>query len=323
MILITLLWLDGYIDIYEFTTTYLPNTNNVEVVFNLQNWWGYDYDHVTFSAEFGSGRVTVLGSTFNSWFDDEAMMLANAVEYTGCAFGIDPVSGVLSAGETAGINLMYSTYDMVGEYTGNLVLLTNIENNPEVNIPVSINVLGAPDIMVDVDVLNFGEVLVGDTVLAGLMIGNNGTETLEITSVVVDDPDGEFVVPNQTASLEPGEELYLELAYMPTTVGSDNGALVIISNDPNEAEYSLPVVAEVLPAPVFVLSEESITVDTFAQDTIYISNLGDGMEYSFEIGSDEVYEIGHLPKKIMLTRVWLRISIVCLKQFGLRKRRAI
>ena len=57
---------------------------------------------------------------------------------------------------------------------------------------------------------------------------------------------------------------------MPTTVGLDNGVRwYISSNDPNEAEYSLPVVAEVVPAPVFVLSEESITVDmvSFAQDT--------------------------------------------------------
>ena len=44
---------------------------------------------------------------------------------------------------------------MVGEYTGNLVLLTDIRDNPEVNIPVSITVLGAPDIMVDVDGLRF------------------------------------------------------------------------------------------------------------------------------------------------------------------------
>ena len=78
--------------------------------------------------------------------------------------------------------------------------------------------------------------------------------------------------------------------------------LVISSNDPNEAEYSLPVVAEVIPAPVFVLSEESITVDmvSFAQDTteLYISNLGDGtLEYSFEIGSDEVYEIETFTKE--------------------------
>ena len=190
---------------------------------------------------------------------------------------------------------MYSTYDMVGEYTGNLVLLTDLEDNPEVNIPVSITVLGAPNIMVGLDELNFGEVIVGDTVSADLMIGNNGTEILEITSVVANDPDGAFVSTDQTGSLEPGEELHLEVIYMPTTVGPDDGTVVISSNDPNEAEYSLSLVAEVIPAPVFVLSEESITVDmvSYAQDTteLYISNLGDGvLEYSVEIGGDVLYE---------------------------------
>ena len=53
---------------------------------------------LTFSAEFGSGRVTILGSYFNGWYDDEAIMLANAVEYTAGAggFGIDPESGILA-----------------------------------------------------------------------------------------------------------------------------------------------------------------------------------------------------------------------------------
>ena len=71
----------------------------------------------------------VLGSYFEAWYDDEAMMLANAVEYTAGAggFGIAPASGVLAAGESAGLNLMYSTYDMVGEYAGNLLLLTDLE----------------------------------------------------------------------------------------------------------------------------------------------------------------------------------------------------
>ena len=48
------------------------------------------------------------------------------------------------------------------------------------NIPVSITVLGAPDIMVGLDELNFGEVS-WIRYHAGLMIGNNGTEILEIT----------------------------------------------------------------------------------------------------------------------------------------------
>ena len=33
---------------------------------------------------------------------------------------------------------------------------------------------------------------------------------------------------------------------MPTTVGPDDGTVVISSNDPNEAEYSLSLVAEVM-----------------------------------------------------------------------------
>ena len=94
--------------------------------------------------------------------------------------------------------------------------------------------------MVEMDELDFGEVIAGDTVSAGLIVSNNGTETLEITSAVANDPDGGVCCNRQTASLEPGEELYLEVTYMPTTVGSDNGTLVIISNDPNEAEYSSP-----------------------------------------------------------------------------------
>ena len=66
------------------------------------------------------------GSWFNfsGWYEDEAICLLMLLSIAGVgAFGIDPESGVLGAGETVGINLMYSTYDMVGEYTGNLVLL--------------------------------------------------------------------------------------------------------------------------------------------------------------------------------------------------------
>ena len=76
---------------------------------------------------------------------------------------------------------------------------------------------------------------------------------------------------DQTGSLEPAEELYLEVTYMPTTVGPGNGTVVISSNDPNEAEYSLALVAEVIPAPVFALSEESITVDMVSFAKILLS----------------------------------------------------
>ena len=62
-------------------------------------------------------------------------MLANAVEYTSGefgGFGIDPVSGILPGSESAIINLMYSTYDIVGEYTGSLVLLTDTDHKRQI-----------------------------------------------------------------------------------------------------------------------------------------------------------------------------------------------
>ena len=45
-------------------------------------------------------------------------------------------------------------------------------------------------------------------VSADFMISNNGTETLQINSLTIDDPDGAFTVSNQTSSIEPNEEVH-------------------------------------------------------------------------------------------------------------------
>ena len=47
--------LDGQMDVYRFYTSYLPNDNDAEVVFNSE-WWGYEYSHSIFSKVHGSGR---------------------------------------------------------------------------------------------------------------------------------------------------------------------------------------------------------------------------------------------------------------------------
>ena len=86
--------MDDVIDIYRFHTSYLPSDNDAEVVFNAE-WWGYEYSHIIFSKIHGSGRVTVLGFNFDGWYDDEALMLANAVQYTSRAW-VQPGSGTIS-----------------------------------------------------------------------------------------------------------------------------------------------------------------------------------------------------------------------------------
>ena len=42
--------LDGQMDVYRFYTSYLPNDNDAEVVFNPNWWMGYDYSYTIFST---------------------------------------------------------------------------------------------------------------------------------------------------------------------------------------------------------------------------------------------------------------------------------
>ena len=61
-----------------------------------------------------------------------------------------------------------------------------------------------------------------------------------------------------TLSLEPGEVYSLTVLFNPEGIGEDNADLVILSNDPNESEFHLPLAVNVVPAPQVVLSEESM-----------------------------------------------------------------
>ena len=290
---------DGYVDLYYWTTHHLESDNDVEVVFHVDGWPGYGYDneYVTFSKAVGSGRVTVLGSAFEGWYDDEAIMLSNSVEYTAGSggFGIDVTSGTISPESSMSINLLYSTFGMVGEYSGSLMIASNDPDNEAVDLPVSINVMGAPDITGNVDHVDFGELIVTDTASFMIEIGNNGTETLDISSLAVEplgNNIGAFNVTDLTASLEPGEFMDVEIHFTPTVVGPDSATLIITSNDPNESSFHVSMSGDALPAPVMTISEESITVDivsfTTEETQFLVSNLGDGLlDYSLDVTSVE------------------------------------
>ena len=110
------------------------------------------------------------------------------------------------------------------------MITSNDPNNESVDIPVSVNVEGAPDITASEELLDFGEVISTATIEGFLDIGNIGTETLEISSISVEalnlDPV-EFTVEDQAHSLEPGDFVTVQVMYSPTVVGLDSAELVI------------------------------------------------------------------------------------------------
>ena len=101
--------LDGQMDVYRFYTSYLPNDNDVEVVLILDGGV-MNTAILFFSKVHGSGRVTVLGFDFSNWYDDEALMLANAVQYTAGSggFGIDVTSGTVLPDSSVDIHMFHT-----------------------------------------------------------------------------------------------------------------------------------------------------------------------------------------------------------------------
>ena len=126
-----------------------------------------------------------------------------------------------------------------------------IETNDE-NVPIAqVNLLGT-GVLAQIDVspeeINFGSVDVGETATARLTLSNAGEGQLAIWGVYYAELDGdEFPAPALPAgfalgdTIEPGFPIEISLTYTPTDDTTDEGSLIIISDDPVTPQIEIPV----------------------------------------------------------------------------------
>ena len=208
-------------------------------------------------------------------------------------FSINPNSGILLIGDNIGINLTYSTYNMVGGYNGNLLISTDLANYPEINIPVSITVLGIPqfNIWPENQSLDFGEVFIGNEASHDFFLWNEGTGTLTIETIV----EGEFYnVESSNLELAPGDSAAMTINYNPLNEGIHVGSLTLNTNDENFISYLIAFSGEGITPPVAVVSSDSNSFYIPQNDTItkifQLSNTG-GSDLYWSIGSEGVRNI--------------------------------
>lgn len=169
-----------------------------------------------------------------------------------------------------------------GGYDGEIMITSNDPNNGSTRVPVHMTVIGAPDIALSDSALDFGAVLVTDTLMLPLVVSNPGTDTLRV-NITAPLP---FTVSKSALTLAPRTSDTLQVAFMPTTLGVFADSLLFTSNDPDEPRVGVPLFGESLPPPEIGIDptrlDESLLVGQTSRQTLTITNTGQS-DLTFEL----------------------------------------
>ena len=96
-----------------------------------------------------------------------------------------------------------------------------------------------PNIEVNVDEVNFGNLLLGSLSTESIKIKNSGEVTLVVQSISALPP---FTSPSGGGfELEPGTETNITIQFIPTSYQEVSGSLTIVSSDPDEPQLTVPI----------------------------------------------------------------------------------
>jgi len=211
------------------------------------------------------------------------------------AIHLSSESGTVSAGSSFDVDVLFDASGMnSGEYYANIIVTSNDSSNAQVEVPVHLSVTGAPNIWVDADTADFGEIFVnydGPGNYGGSMelgMGNDGADVLNVSSITVDNTA--FTISQSSATLDHGENLSLTINFMTDDgVGPHSGNITIVSDDSDEGTLTIPVYVDAVEPPVISATESisaAIDVGDSLNQSFTLSNTGVG-ELTYELNVTE------------------------------------
>ncbi|SNT28336.1 Por secretion system C-terminal sorting domain-containing protein [Ekhidna lutea] len=245
---------------------------------------------------YGSGTVIATGMTVEFLYNNDynsAPLLGEII-----AFSIDQASSQwvsldhsdfnIKVDSTATLNLSINAEGIYGGiYDFNVSFDSNDPSNPSIEIPVTLDVTGIPDINIPIESLDFESKFIGGTYMDSLEIENLGTDLLTITEVTSDNLV--FSAYMSDAEISAEESGYLIVNYSPDAVGTQSGTITITSNDPETSSNTISISGTGQEPPVMVISPSEINLDLFTGETaiegILLDNSDGGadLEWAIEI----------------------------------------
>ena len=214
----------------------------------------------------------------------------------------DTESFIIKKGEITIVKINLSAEESVaGEFLNATVNFDT--GNDILSLPVSLNVLGEPDLSY-IDTIRFNPTYIGDSQVINVFSGNRGFNTLRIDSIGYEGED--FAGKDTTLILENTDFFYVPVTYTARSAGLSFGKAIIYSNDPDTPAAEVILVGEGNPnqRPEIALSvdrivknEENSAYSSYSE--FQITNTGgDPLIYNIE----EVGVVDELPDTILSTQ---------------------
>ncbi len=165
----------------------------------------------------------------------------NILDNDDAMYTIDQQSMEIAPQEIANVNLSFSPVEFM-DYSRTLEIISNDEENPSFNLPI-IGIGGDgpnPDLVLDTNFLDFGEVPTGEDKMLYFTVHNQGDADLEIGSTLQSGSGAFNIIGDlDQAILAPGVQTGIVVHYTPFQDNGDSGSLSIPSNDPEEETVTI------------------------------------------------------------------------------------
>ncbi len=227
----------------------------------------------------------------NSWFTDGQwtgeVLLKGIGTQPNFITSVEPSAGTIQPGQSIDVEAVFSSGNRIAGLYEDVLLLLSGEGETE--IPVAMNVEGAPSAAITPDQLNFGDVIINDTATLNITLINTGNDVLTADDFSIDNPV--FSAAAGTVSIDPFSSGTVAVSFAPEGADLETGTLSFTTNDSENPSFSVELSGSGIFTPQISLNPESLELALTAGDSgnavFTINNTGEG-NLNFNIPAFEV-----------------------------------
>jgi len=280
---------EGLITDTLIVTSNDPDEAEVEVFLTGEGFTPYpDINIETDTLYFGDVFIDFPESdTLTIYNTGDDTLFVSDVSNNNPDFYPDITNCEIPQGDSAYVNITFSP-TTEGVITDTLIITSNDPDEPVVSfILTGEGIIPYPDIHIETDTLNFGEVFIDFPESDTLTIYNTGDDTLFVSDISNNNPDFSPDITN--CEIPQSDSVYVDITFSPSIEGVITDTLIITSNDPDEPVVSFILTGEgIIPYPDIQINADSLnfgdvfvgypitktlTIFNVADDPLFVNNI--------------------------------------------------